>query len=691
MTWRKCSGGLICLVMTGILSEAAAQIKWDGEAGDGIWSNPVNWVGNILPSPADRVVLDNSMVSTSYEVLIASGGAAITVEQIMIFPSSENSISLVIAPENLLSPALICRGEGYGLELGSGAIFRNSSGASSGAPFETADSIRINDGARFIHNTPRSHAANVRALSRAPGTENGEFEFRIPVASSTISISGQMFGRLKLSPGPNGTINYTGTGTNDLTIRGDLEIVAGVNLNFNLEGQVLVSGDFIQRGGTCNLSTTARQLDMHIGGNLTQAPDAIITESGTARPLLQLIGPSVQNLHVEGKIENDVILEVNNLSGLLLTTDLRITNVLKMVKGNIRTGSNMVVLGSTASMESPGPLQESFVEGKLKKEGLISGDFVFPVGKNGVVRWIGVRHATGNFLMEFIRSDPREIESGLEEGLAHISGLEYWRIDAEGEQSSAMVELSFDDVNSGGVTALDQLRVAHLYLGSWRNGGNTATTGSAGGGGSVTSMVIDNFSGNGARYFTLASSQASQNPLPVIWNWFRASNRAGDVLLEWSVQDGDTDHYKIERSSNGIQFETIGQVQAVPGKQIFEYRDRRADGPNFYYRVAGLNGTGEKNYTNIVAIRLAEEQSRQTPVVHIREGGAKILLPSPKPGVYGVTFYDIGGRMLSGGRSQAAGNQIQIELSLLIRAVSIVIVHIVDPEGKQFVTRALVR
>ena len=38
------------------------QIKWDGGAGDGQWSNPVNWTGDILPTTSDNVILDNSFI-----------------------------------------------------------------------------------------------------------------------------------------------------------------------------------------------------------------------------------------------------------------------------------------------------------------------------------------------------------------------------------------------------------------------------------------------------------------------------------------------------------------------------------------------------------------------------------------------------------------------------------------------------
>lgn len=48
---RLSSAGAIAAV----LQVASAQVVWDGQAGDGLWTNPVNWAGNIAPTPFDTV------------------------------------------------------------------------------------------------------------------------------------------------------------------------------------------------------------------------------------------------------------------------------------------------------------------------------------------------------------------------------------------------------------------------------------------------------------------------------------------------------------------------------------------------------------------------------------------------------------------------------------------------------------
>ena len=99
------------------------------------------------------------------------------------------------------------------------------------------------------------------------------------------------------------------------------------------------------------------------------------------------------------------------------------------------------------------------------------------------------------------------------EGIDHISSLEVWTIDGEGENSEAMVELSFDNMHSGGVTDLQTLRVAQLQIdGQWKSRGNTGTSGSAGAAGSVISESVIPFDQR-EKLFTLASSVSNENIL----------------------------------------------------------------------------------------------------------------------------------------------------------------------------------
>ena len=159
---------ILVLISTSIF----AQKKWDGGGGTNAWSNPANWTGNILPSASDDVVLDNSVINTSYNVLLPS--TAVTVKSITITAGINKNIELTLPNTNTLAPALTVSGTGYGMTLNAGAVFRNSSGSSSGTSVNVLDSIKIVNTGRYIHNTAGAHTLNVHKLSVAPGTETGK-------------------------------------------------------------------------------------------------------------------------------------------------------------------------------------------------------------------------------------------------------------------------------------------------------------------------------------------------------------------------------------------------------------------------------------------------------------------------------------------------------------------------------------
>ena len=57
---RKCNSikKLLCIPALFICIDSIAQLKWDAEGGDGLWTTPANWVGNIVPTATDDVLLD---------------------------------------------------------------------------------------------------------------------------------------------------------------------------------------------------------------------------------------------------------------------------------------------------------------------------------------------------------------------------------------------------------------------------------------------------------------------------------------------------------------------------------------------------------------------------------------------------------------------------------------------------------
>jgi hypothetical protein len=572
-----------------------SQKKWDGEAGNNLWSNAINWTGNAVPTATDNVVLDNSLVPGNYSISLPS--AAVTVKTITITPSASRTIELTLPATNTALPGLTINGPGYGLVINSGGTFRNSSGSASGSAVRVIDSIRINNGGRYVHNSAGSHATNVQTLATIAGTESGIFELDIPSASSTISLSGRTFGKLVLrASAAGGTCNYTAAGTSRVNIRNTLGIGAGVNFNLNCSDTIFVGGDFLQDAGTFNLGNSTRSVVVSIKQNATQNTGGIITETGTGTQTILINGSGLQLVALRGIISNQVALVKDGAGVLWSKAAMSLPFRLQLKNGRVLTSQGLITLQAACTIQADTLAANSFIEGPLKKDGLNNQSFLFPVGKSGTMRWVQLNNATGNFTVEYFRSDPNALSNVNGAGIDHISSLEYWDVTTT-SSSTAQLKLSFINPGSGEITNLSSLRVARLINGTWQDAGNTAVSGTPGSDGWVSSTTAGGFSAN-SKSFALASATGLENPLPLSSISLRTFLNGGTVNFSW---DADADmnfaRFELQRSYDGVSYQTIFETISA---------NRHAcsvDSKNSYYRIKATGETGSTDYlSNIVFI-----------------------------------------------------------------------------------------
>ncbi len=563
-----------------------SQKKWSGGAGNNQWNDPLNWNNNTIPSSADDVVLDNSVVAGNYIVLLPADAA--TVKSILIDPAASRNIELILPIENKEVPGLIISGPGDGLTINKGGIFRNASGASSGTPLMVTDSIRINNDGRFIINTPRAHATNVDRISSAAGTEKGIVEFDIPDASTTISLSGRIYGKLVLKADAFGrALNYTAAGVNKVIIRSDLEIGDSVNFNLNFSDSILIKGNLIQGHAVFNLGNTTRSVVLGVAGNINLSAGGKITETGTGVQQLLLNGHTEQQLNIQGQIVNQIALTCDGMSHVKLLSSLSLPYALHLRRGNIiSSNTNLLVLESSCVIQADTLSDQSFIDGPVRKEGLLNSSFLFPVGKSGKMRWLELLSATGNFTVEYFNANPRLISNTVGVGIDHISGIEYWSISGG---SSAVLKLSFHDPNSGGVTELSQLRVAQLQAGIWQNAGNTDFRGTPGTNGWVSSSAASGFSAE-SHLFALASAIVQENPLPVFFRDFIINTTNNKMVFKWRVdKDHNAIRFELQESDNGRDYHTIYTCEAMPGVTEYYYQSEIPQTTKKYYRVRAID------------------------------------------------------------------------------------------------------
>jgi hypothetical protein len=243
----------LAVIMLVLRLQVNSQVRWDGGGGDNQWNNATNWSSDQLPSATDDVVLDNQMAGGSYMVILPPGQLSVSVTSIRIVPATGLKIELILPKENTVAPALLITGGTPGLVAEKGAVIRNSSGASSGDAIIINNGFMLENGARYIHNTPRGNASIIDQLINEPGTEDGIFEFDVPgSAGYTVSLTGNTFGTLIFSASA-GSKSYSGNGTSRLQINGDLIVNQGATLTSTLTADILVGGD-LAINGTINFN-----------------------------------------------------------------------------------------------------------------------------------------------------------------------------------------------------------------------------------------------------------------------------------------------------------------------------------------------------------------------------------------------------------------------------------------------------
>jgi hypothetical protein len=234
-----------------------AQKYWDGEANDGKWNTAQNWFPDGVPLIADDVVLNNNFVATNYTVSLPNDNISIQLNSLTIIGNSTTTTTLEIPDVNTASPALTLNN----IIIGEGGVIVNNSGATAGNTFLINGGIRIENGGRYIHRTIRGNAYLISKLTYNPTNRKGVMEFDVPgTAGYTISLSGRIFGTLILNANKSGgKKTYSGSGSGNLTIYGNLETGFGATLTSSLNGNILLYGNLTNHG-TITLNPTTQDV-----------------------------------------------------------------------------------------------------------------------------------------------------------------------------------------------------------------------------------------------------------------------------------------------------------------------------------------------------------------------------------------------------------------------------------------------
>lgn len=101
----------------------------------------------------------------------------------------------------------------------------------------------------------------------------------------------------------------------------------------------------------------------------------------------------------------------------------------------------------------------------------------------------------------------------------------------------------------------------------------------------------------GAKTQDLVTVNSMATMLPTTLSYFKGRRGQGANYLEWATaQEADNDHFVVERSADGQQFTSIGQVKAAGNSllpQSYSFTDAQASTGAWYYRLKLLNTSGK--------------------------------------------------------------------------------------------------
>ncbi|TVT43682.1 T9SS type A sorting domain-containing protein [Hymenobacter setariae] len=605
------------LAASGVVVTPLVAKRWTGAAGTTSWFDAANWENGSVPASTDDVVLDHRYVTGKYTVNLGNSAtvppSAVTVSSLRIRPAAGDSILCVIPLTNTIStsannaPALALSRTVAGdtaLYIATKGAFINVSGAAAGDVFDpagTSPTVFLLNGGSFYHRTVRSNTTLVENLSGAAGTETGNFFFRIPGFSTTISGSARTYGNLIFQRG--GASSYGTSGGNTFTINGNLTIESGVTFLVTINGTTVLKGNLANAGNfqlkAATATATGRRLVLQ-----GTAPQVLAgTSLGDPASATSYLGPDAQ-------------LEINNAAGVTLQTPVTLSSGLALTSGLLSTTtSNMLTMLPTATVT--GGSASSFVNGTVARlvPSVANGtgiytSYTFPVGKGSsyhpIVLNVNTQTSTTTYRAEQFEGDPGQNVTGSD--LARVSKANWFTITpfsgaTPTQPSGFSGTISIPFASSDGVTdpTATTLVVAKRADATqpWTNIGRSGASAST-----LTSATFTSFS-----EFALASTSAdaSANPLPVTLTSFNATRQAnGTVKIDWATaSEQRSAYFEIQRSLDGRLFTSGATVPAngtTTQAHYYSRLDNAAPACQLYYRLRQVDTNNTATYSPVVTL-----------------------------------------------------------------------------------------
>lgn len=336
------------------------------------------------------------------------------------------------------------------------------------------------------------------------------------------------------------------------------------------EGRISISGNITNNGSS----------NMHTGNGLVEL-------DGTAAQVVQ----GTNNIHFHNLTIG------NSSSGITLSTNATISNILNMTDGDINLNGRMIDLGNTGILM--GETNNNRIYGT---SGTIQAtrDLNAPSAIN--VAGMGLLITSAANMGTTVINRGHAIQYG-PNGNSSIE--RYYDISpATNTELDASIIFNYFDNELASHTEVNLVAWKSTDGGSnWTNEGGTINTG----GNNLNLSTIDGFS-----RWTL--SDEVNEPLPVELLSFTAIvNPKSEVQLDWiTISEINSSHFEVERSQNGKDFERIGIVEAAGFSEAeitYHLLDESPYQGVSYYRLRQVDLDHSFEYSEIRTVYISDEKN----------------------------------------------------------------------------------
>lgn len=337
-----------------------------------------------------------------------------------------------------------------------------------------------------------------------------------------------------------------------------------------------------------------------------------------------------------------------------LRKDVNVSGNLSLVSGILYTTSTYILALSNTASSSSG-LATSFVSGPMSKNG--ATNFVFPVGKGNKWRRLALSNITASstYTTEYFNSAYAST-TPVNTPLTNVSLVEYWQCDRTGAGNANMT-LYWEDASLSGITSCADLTIARWNGASWdeRIGTASGSCSGTGVGNVVTNAVVTAFSP-----FTFGSkTTGSVNPLPISLVTFTAIPKGKVVDIEWrTVTELNNDHFAIERTIDGVSYETIAKVKGKGMSQVSQNYSTQDVSPFkglSYYRLKQTDLNGEFSYSPLVPVNFSEE-SKESWSIYPNPNTGTFSFLKLEEGTVDISVYNALGEIVINERHEVINN-----------------------------------